>query len=89
MALGQRSAPARGHNVGPIGGGGGVEHPDHRHRRLLRTCRERPRRRATQQCNELAAMLLIQLHPIPQQRREPEHQDTDLAGMSQEVTERF
>jgi len=27
---------------------------DHRHRRLLRTCRERPRRRTTEQRDELA-----------------------------------
>src|SRR5215475_3463461 len=37
------SLPERGHIVGPFGGGGGVEKPDHRHRRLLRTRRKRPR----------------------------------------------
>jgi hypothetical protein len=32
-----------------------VEEPDHRHRRLLRPCRERPRRRAAEKRDELAA----------------------------------
>src|SRR6266436_3198976 len=36
--------------VGPFG----AEHPDHRHRRLLRARRERPRGRATEKRNELA-----------------------------------
>src|SRR5262245_30896083 len=31
-----------------------AEHADHRHRRLLRARRERPRGRATEQCNEFA-----------------------------------
>src|SRR5262249_27796453 len=46
--------PERGHNVGPIGGGGGVDQSDHRHRRLLRTRRERPRRRAAEGRDEVA-----------------------------------
>src|SRR5262249_30903589 len=33
----------------------GVEQPNHRHRRLLRARRERPRRRAAEQRDELAA----------------------------------
>src|SRR5262249_19111184 len=33
-----------------------VEEPDHRHRRLLRARRERPRRRAGEQRDELAAL---------------------------------
>src|SRR5262249_21437426 len=32
-----------------------AEEPNHRHRRLLRTRRDRPRRRAAEQRNELAA----------------------------------
>jgi hypothetical protein len=32
-----------------------MEEPDRRHRRLLRACRERPRRRAAEQRDELAA----------------------------------
>jgi hypothetical protein len=32
-----------------------VEEPDHRHRRLLRTRRERPRRCAAEQRDELAS----------------------------------
>src|SRR5262249_61197553 len=33
-----------------------AEPADHRHRRLLRARRERPRRRAAEQCDELAAL---------------------------------
>jgi hypothetical protein len=31
-----------------------MKEPDHRHRRLLRACRERPRRRTAQQDDEIA-----------------------------------
>jgi hypothetical protein len=34
-------------------------------RRLLRTRRNRPHRRAGEQCDEVAAFQLIDLHPIP------------------------
>src|SRR3974390_3546412 len=33
-----------------------IEKPDHRHRRLLRARRERPCRRATEKCDELAPL---------------------------------
>ena len=40
--------------------------PDHRHRRLLRARRQRPRgRRAAEQRDELASFQLIELHPVP------------------------
>src|SRR5262249_23147928 len=32
-----------------------VKEPDHRHRRLLRVCRKRPRRRTTEKRDEIAA----------------------------------
>src|SRR5262249_56688142 len=52
-----KALPERGHKVGPLGGGGGIEDSDHRHRRLLRARRERPRdRRAAEQRDELAAL---------------------------------
>ena len=39
--------------------------PDHRHRRLLRARRQRPRgRRAAEQRDELASFQLIELHSI-------------------------
>ena len=42
--------------------------PDHRHRRLLRARRQRPRgRRAAEQRDELAALQLIELHFGPRQ----------------------
>src|SRR5215475_8939124 len=37
-----------------IGRPRGAEEPDHRHRRLLRACCERPRGRGAEQCDELA-----------------------------------
>src|SRR5215471_3816299 len=43
------------------GPGSGVEKPDHRHRRLLRPRRERPRSRAAEQRDERAA-LYIRVH---------------------------
>ena len=43
--------------------GSGIEHPNHRHRRLLRACRERPSRRAAEQRDELAP--LYPNHVIP------------------------
>ena len=41
-----------------------VEKPDHRHRRLLRARRHRPRRRAAQQRGELAPIDVTELHPL-------------------------
>src|SRR5262245_58288450 len=39
----------------PLGGGAGIEKPNHRHRRLLRARRKRPCRRAAEQRDERAA----------------------------------
>src|SRR5207248_7620644 len=51
--------PERSHEFGPLGGRGGVKESDHRHRRLLRARRERPRGcRAAEQRDELAAFEL-------------------------------
>src|SRR5262245_6429940 len=45
-----------------------AEEPDHRHRRLLRTCRERPSSgRAAEQRDELAPFQLVELHSVPSQ----------------------
>src|SRR5262249_12105333 len=49
QALAKRCNP-----VGELAGGPGDEKPDHRHRRLLRACRERPRYRAAEQRDEFA-----------------------------------
>jgi hypothetical protein len=57
-------------------------------RRLLRACRERPRRsRAAEKRDELAPFQLIELHSIPasQGRR----QDIQLVTSSQRVSERL
>jgi hypothetical protein len=44
-----------------------MEKANHRHRRLLRARRKRPRRRrAAEQRDELASFSLIELHLIPQ-----------------------
>src|SRR5262249_13967489 len=44
----------------------GAEIADHRHGGLLRARRQRPRsRRTAEQCDELAPIHLIELHPIP------------------------
>src|SRR5262245_64769139 len=46
-----------------------VEHADPpQPGRLLRACRHRPRRRAAEQRDELAAFYLIELHSVPVQR---------------------
>src|SRR6516225_4031915 len=50
-----------------------AEETDHRHRRLLRACRERPSRRAAEKCDEVAALQLIELHSIPSQGRIAEY----------------
>ena len=42
-----------------------VEEPDHRHRRLLRPRRQRPRRRAAEQGDELAPPQVVELHLQP------------------------
>jgi len=42
------------YGVGALSGRAGVEEADHRHRRLLRTHYERPRRRAAEQRDDLA-----------------------------------
>src|SRR5262249_12814720 len=44
-----------------------VEKSDHRKRRLLRARRERPRGRAAEQRDELAASQLIELHAVSRQ----------------------
>src|SRR5262249_25061015 len=46
--------PKRGYKVGPLGSRGGVNEPDHRYRCLLRARRERPRRRAAEERDEIA-----------------------------------
>jgi hypothetical protein len=47
--------PQCGHGVGPIGGGAGVQKPDHRHARLLRVRYNRPsRNRAAEQAEKFA-----------------------------------
>jgi hypothetical protein len=55
----------------------------HRHRRLLRARRTRPRRRAAEQRDELAAFQLIELQSVPPARAGLE--DIELARISQEV----
>src|SRR5215472_8696887 len=50
-----KAPPKRGYKGGPLGSGGGVNEPDHRHRGLLRARRERPRGRAPEQRDERAA----------------------------------
>jgi hypothetical protein len=40
-----QSPPERGHEVRQWAGGGEIEEPDNRHRRLLRARRQRPSRR--------------------------------------------
>jgi hypothetical protein len=43
-----------------------VEEPDHRHRRLLRARRQRPRNRsAAEQRDEVPSFQLIELHSVP------------------------
>jgi hypothetical protein len=42
-----------------------AEKSDHRHRRLLRPCRKRPCRRATEKRDEFPPFQLIELHPLP------------------------
>src|SRR5262249_7178220 len=65
-----------------------MEQADHRHRRLLRSRRERPRKgSAAEERNELAASQFIELHlALPAQARS---QDIALAKLSLEVTGRF
>jgi hypothetical protein len=45
-----------------------VEEADHRHRLLLRSRGERPRRRPAEQRDELTSPQLIELHSVPQGR---------------------
>src|SRR5262249_56379932 len=62
IPAGCKASPERRYVPGPLGGGGGVEKPNHRRRCLLRACRERPRRcRAAEECDELAALHSITL----------------------------
>src|SRR5262249_54578488 len=49
-----QAATERGGEIGPVILTERVQEPDHRQRRLLRTCRERPCRRAAEQRDELA-----------------------------------
>jgi hypothetical protein len=51
----------------------GVEITDHGHRRLLRARRERPRRRAAEQRDELASFKLIEFILSPQPSRIAEY----------------
>src|SRR5262249_38538557 len=51
----RQALPKRGQEVCILLGRSSVKKADHRHRRLLRHCRGRPRRRATEQRDELAA----------------------------------
>src|SRR5262249_21137137 len=49
--------PERGHELGPFSSEGGIDEADHRHRRLLRARRERPRgRRTAEQRDEVAPL---------------------------------
>jgi hypothetical protein len=62
------------------------EESDHRHRRLLRACRERPRSsRAAEQADELATFQLIELHSVP--ASQAGMQDIELAMVSQREPE--
>ena len=83
-------ALALGNPITGVAGRAGAGEPDHRHRRLLRVRRERPRsRRATEKRDEVAPSDLIGLHSVPCQQARAELQDIELARISQEVTERF
>jgi len=57
--------------------------PDHRHPRLLSARRERPRRRAAEQRDELAALQLIELHSVPAAKLDGQH--IELVEISQRV----
>src|SRR5262245_34740381 len=60
-----QAAPERRDEVRELAGRFQAEKPDHRHRRLLRMRRDRPRDcRAAEQCDELAAFPLTEMHPI-------------------------
>src|SRR4029450_11528100 len=77
------------HQMRGVLGGPSAEISDHRHRRLLRARRERPRHRcAAEQRDELAPFQLIEEHSVPSQAGAG-LQDIELARISQEVTERF
>jgi hypothetical protein len=85
--LAQRLGGTRLRNLGPsclvIGC---VEEPYyHRHRRLLRARRQRPRRRTAEQRDELAPFQ--SLHLIPPARARG--QDIELAGVSQRASGRL
>ena len=57
--------------INGVGSRSGIEETDHRHSRLLRARRVRPRRRrAAEQRDELASMSLAEWHPIPRQDRD-------------------
>src|SRR5207253_2656233 len=61
------------HDLRPLGKGCGAEKPDHRHRPLLRPCRQRPsRRRAAEKGDELPPLhewpLLVEKQ-APQERK--------------------
>jgi hypothetical protein len=60
---------------------------DHRHRRLLRARRERPRRcRPTDERDEIASFQLVELHSVA--ASQGRLQDIELARISQRVSER-
>jgi hypothetical protein len=63
--------------------------PDHRHRRLLRPHRERPRsRRTAEQRDELASFQVIEFHSVPCTARAA-LQDIELQAISQRASERL
>jgi hypothetical protein len=60
-----QAALERSHQVRRVIERSNPKKPDHRHRPLLRTRRERPScRRATEEGNELASLQPFELHPI-------------------------
>jgi len=60
------ASPERRYELGPIGGGGGVEKPDHRHCQLLRPRRERPHDcRAAEPSDEFAPSKAKPHLPLP------------------------
>jgi hypothetical protein len=58
----------RGDHANNLDGGAAAEKTDHRIQRLLRACRERPRRRTAEQRDELAPS-----HVLPQAEGHPYH----------------
>src|SRR5262249_5162015 len=61
----RKAATETGHEWFVLLGRCRIEEPDHRHRRLLRTRRDRPCSRAADERDELAPLQLIDLHSVP------------------------